>query len=257
MPSNNRNTVSSLPSRTEFSELVDELISLERDYREWEKFKINPKVNRPLLSALAPRRFSSEKEAEEAWSEVHALLAYKKLSQQPQFLSALDSFQRSIKPSQAQKAHFLAGVAFYINRYCIEVERPDLIKQPIASTRKSAAKTARKLRQLAKQGARLEDLQDQGRLDTLLARLVSEMDKNPKKRPKNDETLVERLFVKRLALHFLTLFDEPLTAVVSKLAAVIDYVPDQRNIELIVSEARREHEKESRNAIVKALLAYR
>lgn len=276
MPSKNLNAITSLPSGREFSEFVDELIYFERDYREWEKYKNSPNDSllsrlratgifagenknavRPPTSVLAPRKFSSDDEAEAAWSKIHELPAYKKLLQDQNFASALDSFQMSIDPSRAQEARFLAGVAFYINRFRLETENPELIKQPIERTRRSAANTARKLLMLAKQGARLENLQDEGKLDSLLVRLVAEMEKKPKTQPKNDKTLAGRLFVKRLALDFLGLFDKPLTSVVSNLAGVVGYAPDQRNIDIVVGQARREYKRKYRNALADALLSYR
>lgn len=256
MPSNFRNAISVLPSRNDLGELVDQLISIERDFLEWEKFKNNPNSKRPVLSALAPRRFSSDEEAEAAWVKIQALSAYSKLLQDRNFANALDSFQRTVEPSYSQKALFVAVVVFYINRFRLETEHPELIKQPTGRVRKSAAKAARKLRMLTKQGARLENLQDQATLDAFLARLASEMDKQPEKRPKNDKTRAGRLFVKRLAQDFLGRFGEPLTSVVSSLAVVVGYEPDQSNIDVVVREVRRAHEKKYRNALANALMSY-
>lgn len=251
MPSNNRNAITGLPSLAELKKLFEQLSDLVLDYRKWEKEeKLRSDPNSmlarltamPSLFPLAPRIFS-EDEAKAAWNKIYELQAYKKLSKHIKFTDAWNSFKRTIQPSSAQKARFLAGVAFYIHRFRLETEKPELIKQPLARTRDSAVATARKLRNLAKEGARLENLQDQRSLDTLLTRLASEMDKKPEKRPKNDETLVSRLFVKRLALDFLLLFDEPLTSVVSNLAEVVGYAPDQTNIDAVVGQARSEHEK--------------
>ena len=191
------------------------------------------------------------------WDGLQQYPAFLQLSQDANFLQALKKFRKQTKPDLVGEARFLAEVVFYTFRYLIETERPELIRQPDARTRNQAAAVARKLRQLAKKGARLENLRDQATLETLLARFTSQMDKKAEKRPRNDQTRAQRLFVKRLAGDFLSRFGKPLTTVLESLAAVIGYEPDGRNIERIVSEARKEQQRLKREAVVRALLGDR
>lgn len=191
------------------------------------------------------------------WDGLQQHPAFLQLSQDANFLQALKKFRKQTKPNLVSEARFLAEVVFYILRYLDETERPELIRQPDARTRKQAAAVARKLRQHAKKGARLENLRDQATFETLLARFTSQMDKESEKRPRNDQTRAQRLFVKRLAGDFLSRFGKPLTTVLESLAAVIGYEPDGRNIERIVSEARKEQQRLKREAVVRALLGDR
>lgn len=218
------------------------------DIQEWKKFFVD--TFSPLKSMLhtpsfpQPRtatKFSSDEQVKNAWDKIHALPAYVKLALNPNFKSAVASFEKIIKPGIVEEAWFLMSVTFYVYRFILETELPELVKQPDARTRKQAAATARKLRRLAKEGARLENIQDQAKLESFLVRLESQMDKRPVKRPRNDETRTERLFVKRLAADFIHWFGQPLATVLTSLAAVISYDPDSRNIEHIVTEAKKEH----------------
>jgi hypothetical protein len=85
------------------------------------------------------------------------------------------------------------------------------------------------------------------------------MDKKPEKRPRNDPGRAQRLFVKRLAGNFLSAFNEPLTTVIQHLVAALGCERDDRNIERIVKEARKEHKqvKPIKIGLVMSLLASR
>lgn len=239
--------------------------------KELAKFELDITTPRGLLSSthnslaelyrLGDARAITDREREEnirgRWDKLRQHAACLSLSKDTNFSKALQSFHKATKPNLVSEVHFFARVVFYIYRYLIEIEHPHLIQQPDARTRDQAAKAARKLRQLAKKGARLESLQDQSRFETLLANFVVQMDKGPSKRLRTDKTLAGRLFVKRLAMDFLSLFEQPLTTVVASLAMVIGYDADDRNIERVVKEARREFDKQRRNALVDACVPTR
>lgn len=195
-----------------------------------------------------------EQEKKQKWSEIQKHPVFQKLLQDRSFKQALDSFRKQIKPNLMIEVGFIAIVAFYLMRYFLELEQPELIQQPNTKTRNQAGIAARKLQQLFRKGARLDNLQDQTQLETLLIRFISHIDKAPDERQRNDKTWAQRLFVKRLAKDFLSSFGKPLTSIVSSLAAIIGYEPDQRNIDNILKKARDEHEREQRQSKVNVLV---
>lgn len=241
-----------LPDRGDVKKLTEELARLELD------------INTPstlftrLPNSLAALRMLGDasaisREAAKRLHEIQKLPAFLRLLQDPNFSKALSSFRTKAKQTPEDEVRFLVRVVFYIFRYLIESEQPELVRQPDARTRSQTAATVRKLQQLAKKGARLENLQDQTNLEILLARLESQLGKKPDKRPRNDQALKQRLFVKRLASDFLSCFAQPLTTVLGGLAAVVGYEPGERNIDHIVSEAKKEHRRRQRDALAKIL----
>lgn len=206
-------------------------------------------------SAIAEREAAER--VHERWDKLLKRPALAALLQSPHFAGALDSFRKQIKPNLVHEVQFLLRSIINIVLYIGERQRPETIRQPDARTRSQAASAVRRLRQLAKKGARLEGLEDRHRLEALLDSLLAQMDKKPEKRPRNDKTQAERLFVKRLATDFLLMFGQPLTTAVSCLGGVIGYSADDRNIERVVKNARREYEKGKINGLVEALRAHK
>lgn len=254
MKKNNHNPTSVLPSLAELNDLVVHLAHLVRDTSEWESFNSTPKAMRGHLLALAPRKFTSEGDEKRAWSKIYALPAYKIFTRDPNFSTALGSFEKAVLPNSMQKARFLAEVAFHMYHYRMAVQHPDLLKQPTTRLRGQTVSAAHKLMKLTKKGARLYSLQDQTKLETLLSHLVRQME--TKERVRDDDTRAERLFVEQLTGAFLTHFQQTLPTVLKSLAAVICYEPDDRNIEKIISKVSKEHQRQYRNALAKALLDY-
>lgn len=240
MSSKESKTTRYLPTRTELSEFVEELSEFERAGRAWELNKNNQNALRRQPTILEGRRFSSDDELRAAWAAIQKLPAHQKLSMDPNFAYAMTSFQEAITPSLVDKARFMATVAFYINRYIVETNRPELVKHPDKRTRDQVAACAHKLRRAARVGARLESIRDQSQLETLLSRLESLMNKKP---PRQDEAYIQRRFVKQLASEFLSWFGQTLPTVLGHLAAVIDDRLNQRTIERLVSKVQQEHKR--------------
>lgn len=195
---------------------------------------------RGKVDAVAERE--REEKIRERWNQLLVDI-FRVFSHHPEFKKAVKTFCKQLKPNIVDETHFISLVVFHIYRYSCEIELPELVRQPSARTRSQAVAAVDRLQRLFEQGARLENLADQAKLETFLDQLTTQMTRKPDKRPRNDETRTQRVFVKRLATSFLDHFDRPLTAVLRSLAAVVGYTPDESNIKEIIGEAKKEQQR--------------